>query len=86
MRKVIPKALDARRWAALARSPALFVVSIDDRLAEPAIQQKVVDAYRGRASALKVSGSHDDRELPPVDVPRYAEAVRQLWTAVGSST
>jgi pimeloyl-ACP methyl ester carboxylesterase len=80
VRKVVPKALDARRWAALARCPALFVVSSDDRLAEPASQQKVIDLYGGQASVLKVSGSHDERELAPVDEPRYAEALGQLWT------
>ena len=85
-RTFIPKALDARRWAAHAHCPALFVVSSNDGLAQPAIQQKVIDLYGGQASVLKVSGSHDDRELTPVDVPRYAEAVRQLWAAVGSST
>jgi len=78
VRKVIPKALNARRWAALAHCPALFVVSIDDRPAESAIQ-KVVGAYGERASVLKVGGSHDDRELAPADMPRYA-------AAVGSST
>jgi pimeloyl-ACP methyl ester carboxylesterase len=75
----MPQALDARSWAAIARCPALFVVSSDDRLADPAIQQKVIDLYGGQASVLKVSGSHDDRELTPVDVPRYAEAVARLW-------
>jgi hypothetical protein len=80
-RTFIPDALDARRWAALAHCPALFVVSIDDRLAEPAIQQKIVDVYGGPARLLKVSGSHDNRELTPVDVPRYAEAVALMWTA-----
>jgi pimeloyl-ACP methyl ester carboxylesterase len=78
-RAFMPQALDARSWAALARCPALFVVSSDDRLADPAIQQKVIDLYGGQASVLKVSGSHDDRELTPVDVPRYAEAVARLW-------
>jgi hypothetical protein len=78
-RMFMPKALDARCWAALARCPALFVVSINDRLAEPVIQQEVIDLYGGQASVLKVSGSHDDRELTPVDVPRYAEAVGRLW-------
>jgi hypothetical protein len=79
-RTFIPKALDAQCWAALARCPALFVVSSDDRLAKPAIQQKVIDLYSGQASVLKIIGCHDDRELTPVDVPRYAEAVARLWT------
>jgi hypothetical protein len=80
-RTVIPKALDAQRWGALARCPALFAVSSDDGLAEPAIQQKVIDHYGGQAYVLKVSGSHDDRELTPIDMLGYAEAVGQLWAA-----
>jgi len=79
VRTVIPKALDARRWTAHARCPALFVVSSNDGLAQPGIQQKVIDLYGGQASVLKVSGSHDDRELTHIDTPRYAEALGQLW-------
>jgi pimeloyl-ACP methyl ester carboxylesterase len=79
-RTFIPKALDARRWSPLAHCPALFVVSSDDRLAEPAIQREVIDVYGGQASVLQVNGSHDDRELAPADMPRYAQAVGQLWT------
>jgi pimeloyl-ACP methyl ester carboxylesterase len=78
-RAIIPEALDARRWAALARCPALFVVSGDDRLAKPVTQQEAIEAYGGPKNVLKVRGSHDDRELTPVDVPRYAEAVARLW-------
>jgi hypothetical protein len=78
-RTFVPKALDARRWAELARVPALFVVSSDDRLAKPGIQQEAIEAYGGTTYVLNVSGSHDDRELTPVDAPRYAEAVGRLW-------
>jgi hypothetical protein len=78
-RTFIPKALDAQRWAALARGPALFVVSSEDRLAKPVFQQEAIEAYGGSTNVLKISGSHDDRELTPVDVPRYAQAVGRLW-------
>jgi pimeloyl-ACP methyl ester carboxylesterase len=78
VRRVVPKALDARCWAALARCPALFVVSSGDRLAKPAIQQAVIDTYGGPAARLEVIGAHDDRELEIHDVPKYVQALEQL--------
>jgi S-formylglutathione hydrolase FrmB len=79
IRTIIPAALDARRWAAHARCPALFVVSSADRFARPTIQRNVVAAYGGPADRLDVAGAHDDRELKAEDLPRYAEALVRHW-------
>ncbi len=79
IRTIIPAALDAQRWAAHARCPALFVVSRADRFAKPIIQRNVVAAYGGPADCLEVAGAHDDRELKAEDVPRYAEALVRQW-------
>lgn len=78
VRAVIPSALDAQRWAAFARCPALFVVSSADRLAKPMVQNDVVAAYGGKARFLEVSGAHDDRELSMHDCQRYAAALARL--------
>jgi hypothetical protein len=80
--QIIPAALDARRWAAQGRCPALFVVSSGDRLARSACQRKVIQAFGGRKEMLQVGGAHDDRELRPADVPRYAEALSALWSSL----
>lgn len=79
IRAFIPAALDAQRWAAHARCPALFVVSSDDRFARPTIQQNVAAVYAGPIDRLEVGGAHDDRQLMAHDVPRYAAALMRLW-------
>ena len=75
----VPDELDARRSAALAVSPALFVVSDDDDLAPPQLQEAVLRAYAGSAHLLRVRGQHDERALSAEDEPRYAAALHRLW-------
>jgi hypothetical protein len=75
----VPDELNASRSATAARSPALFVVSDEDELAPPHLQENVFRAYGGSAHLLRVRGQHDERALSAEDEPRYAAALHRLW-------
>jgi pimeloyl-ACP methyl ester carboxylesterase len=73
-----PTDLDPAASAQSAKSPALFVISRDDRLSSPDTQEAVVQRYGGSAEVLKVNGGHDQPALEPQDESRYASAVQEL--------
>jgi len=74
----VPAHLDCIANAAKARIPALFVVSRGDRVSPPGYQRKVIEAYRGPATVLEVSGGHDDRQLAAHDELAYRSALLGL--------
>ncbi len=75
----VPEGLNPSGRAPAARSPALFVVSDEDELAPPHLQEIVFRAYGGSAHLLRVRGQHDERTLCADDEPRYAAALNRLW-------
>jgi hypothetical protein len=68
----LPPELDVMRNAALARAPALFLVSRGDALSPPEVQLRVRSVYRGESEACIVDGAHDQHVLAPLDEANYA--------------
>ena len=82
----VPPELDSIANASRCHCPALFLVSLGDRVVPPAHQQRVIDAYGGPTTVLDVAGEHDQRTLMPEDEACYRTALRAIVGACGAGT
>lgn len=74
----IPPQLDSIANAARVRFPAVFVMSLADRIVPVPLQRRIIDAYAGPKRVVELAGADHAFELTDDQQREYAAALRWL--------
>ena len=80
---LLPKGFDALHSAGKSRADALFVTSLQDRIATPALQARVYAAYAGPKQQLHVNSQHQDHVLSDPDEANYRQIIGDRLRSMG---